>query len=111
MSSSAKFRKCNPAEVRVFGEYLSPDDDSLHPTEGLTRMRKKSFFNVVHNDLANYSHQFRYNLGTTEGEKEWPSGSQATPNEALDFLIAFFGTRRSVVQIHSPRPLPINPTT
>src|SRR6516225_981634 len=23
----------------------------------------------------------------------------------LDFLIAFFGTRRSVVQIHSPRPL------
>ena len=31
----------------------------------------------------------------------------------LDFLIAFFGTRRSVVQIHSPRPFypPSNSTT
>src|SRR5215471_17723094 len=29
----------------------------------------------------------------------------------LDFLIAFFGTRRSVVQIHSPRPILSYPTT
>src|SRR6516225_7729095 len=29
---------------------------------------------------------------------------------AIDCLLRWFGTRRSVVQIHSPRPLPINPT-
>ena len=28
----------------------------------------------------------RYNFGTTEGEKEWVSGSNATPNEALGFF-------------------------
>src|SRR5215469_17883694 len=32
----------------------------------------------------------RYNFGTTEGEKEWPSGSQATPNEALGFFDCIF---------------------
>src|SRR5215469_742770 len=32
----------------------------------------------------------RYNFGTTEGEKEWPSGSQATPNEALGFSDCIF---------------------
>ena len=28
----------------------------------------------------------RYNFGTTEGEKEWVSGSKATPNEAVGFF-------------------------
>jgi hypothetical protein len=28
----------------------------------------------------------RYKFGTTEGEKEWLSGSYATPNKALGFF-------------------------
>ena len=39
---------------------------------------------------AQWGRQFRYNFGTTEGEKEWPSGSQATPNEALGFFDCIF---------------------
>jgi len=31
--------------------------------------------------------------------------------QRLEFFTTFFGTRRSVVQIHSPRPLPIGPAT
>ena len=52
--------------------------------------------------------QFRYNFGTTsvqlrERKNGFPAPKRHQMNH-LDFLIAFFGTRRSVVQIHSPRP-------
>ena len=33
----------------------------------------------------------RYKFGTTEGEKEWLSGSYATPNEALGFFDSVVG--------------------
>jgi len=35
---------------------------------------------------ATYALGVRYNFGTIGGEKEWFSGSKATPNEALGFF-------------------------
>ena len=38
------------------------------------------------NDTALGALGVRYKFGTTGGEKEWLSGSQATPDEALGFF-------------------------
>ena len=43
------------------------------------------------NDTALCALGVRYKFGTTEGEKEWHSGSQATPDEALGFFDLLVG--------------------
>jgi hypothetical protein len=47
----------------------------------------------------------RYNFGTTEGEKEWVSGSKATPNEALGFFDSVVGIQVLSITTVSKHPL------
>jgi hypothetical protein len=45
-------------------------------------------------DQLHRNEGFAVNFGTAEGEKEWVSGSKATPNEALGFFDFVVGLQR-----------------
>ena len=49
----------------------------------------------------------RYKFGTTEGEKEWPSGSYATPDEALRFFDSVVGIQVGGTKPPAPTTLPL----